>query len=216
MGGTSTQQADTPSRQIWIWDIPRREATLAANIDYLASDPATGSEYLSNGPVDTSLRPIYRSRNALRRFREFHSPPIEVTPAVDELWREIILNFVPQDRVQFLPIRLIAHGETCDDYFMLIAFDRVRAVDLEKSEITSKLEKPGITLIYGMKTVVLKPNGLGGLHLARDEQSRHLLVSDELKQALSTTGQDSVFYKPEDIITLEKLLEGGYPKSGLQ
>lgn len=214
--GIGHQQAKIPNPPIWIWDVPRRHQNLVANIDYLASDAATGNEFFSNVPVNPTLRPIYRSRNALRRFKELHSPPIEVAPAVDQLWKEIILSFVPQDRVQFLPIRLIARDETCDDYFMLIAHDRVRAVDLEKSEITRKLEKPGITLIFGMKNIVLQPDGLGGLHLARDEQSLHLLVSDDLKQALSATGQDSVFYRPEDVVTLEKLLDGGYPKSGLQ
>ena len=151
------------------------------------------------------IRPIYRSQNALRRFKALHSPPIGSPPIVDNPWKKIILEFVSKDRVQFLSIRLIARGEICDDYFTLITFDRVRAVDLEKSDVTRKIEKPGITYVRGMKNIVLKENGLKGLHLARDEQSDHLLVSDELKRALSATGQDSVFYRPEDVITFEKL-----------
>lgn len=213
---TKTQQSGSTEPPIWLWDIPRGKFKPHANIDYLASDPATGIEYLSDKAVNPSLRPIYRSRNAVRRFKAFHSPPIEVMPAVDSLWSEIILNFVPQDRVQFLPVDLIARGDVCRDFFMLIALDRVRAVDLEKSEITRKIVKPGVTLVFGMKKIVLKPDGLNGLHLARDEQSHHLLVSNALKQALSATGQDSVFFKPEDFVTLENLLEGGFSRNSLQ
>lgn len=203
--GSSVHQNETSSTKIWVWDFAREIQDFGANIDYLASAPATGGEYLSDIPIDAAIRPIYRSQNALRRFKALHSPPIGSPPIVDNPWKKIILEFVSKDRVQFLSIRLIARGEICDDYFTLITFDRVRAVDLEKSDVTRKIEKPGITYVRGMKNIVLKENGLKGLHLARDEQSDHLLVSDELKRALSATGQDSVFYRPEDVITFEKL-----------
>ncbi|WP_373502314.1 hypothetical protein [Aestuariivirga sp.] len=34
----------------------------------------------------------------------------------------------------------------------------------------------------------------------------HLLVSDELKEALSATGEDSMFYRPEDAVTMDTMM----------
>jgi hypothetical protein len=191
--------AEVSYPMIWIWEGAREIAEFGASIDYLASAQATGMEYLSTSPVDIDLKAIYRTRNALSRFKKLHSPPIGSIPAVDQLWIGIILKFVPRDRVQFLPTRLIGRGEICDDYFTLVTFDRVRAVDLEKSEVTRKIKKPDITYVFGIKEIVFKEGGLNGLHLARDEQTDHLLVSNQLKEALSATGQDSVFYTAEEI-----------------
>lgn len=36
--------------------------------------------------------------------------------------------------------------------------------------------------------------------------SSHLLVSDQLKEALSATGEDSMFYRPEDVVTIDTMI----------
>jgi hypothetical protein len=190
----------------WVWDGPKEDLELSADIDNEASAPATGYEYLSDIAVDAGLRPVFHSRSALKKFKRFHCPPIGVSAIVDGVWQHIILKFVPANRVQFLPIRLIARGEVCDDFMWVIPFDRVRCIDIHRSEITSKVERPDTTLIFGARKFVHFPNCLGSLHLAVDEQmSGHTLVSDELKVALSATGEDSMFYRPEDVWTLGNL-----------
>jgi hypothetical protein len=200
LNGAPIVPSEALNSNIWIWDSAREVSDFGANMDYLASSPADGLEQFSRVPVDNKLHPVYRTQNALRRFRKLHSPPfIGGVPIVDQLWQDIILKFVPHDRIQFLPVQLIARGETCDDYCCMIAFDRVRVVDLEKSDITRKIEKPGITYVFGIKNIILKDDGLNGFHVARDEQTKHLLVSNALKMALSDTGQDSVFYTAKEI-----------------
>jgi hypothetical protein len=194
----------------WVWDFPREHEKWGADVDHIASAPLLMTEDGSDKPIDTKLRPVYRSRSGIKRFKQLHSPPMSTSIAVDELWKSIILKYVPADRIQFLPIRLIARGEICDDFMWLIPFDRVICIDKEKSEITRKREKPdlNLTLIYGVKKFVHFPNCLGKLHLARDAQMlSHVLVSDELKEALSATGQDSVFYRPEDVITIDNFFD---------
>jgi hypothetical protein len=190
-------------KMAWVWDFPREMAEFGASFDYHASLPISGGAFYNPKHIDPTLRPVYKSRAGLRKFKKLHCPPMSDSIAVDAIWRNIILKFVPEDRIQFLPIRLIARGEICDDFFWPIVMDRVYCIDTEKSDITSKIQKPDHLFIYGVRTFVHIPGCLGKLHLARDARmAAHLLVSDELKEALSATGQDSPFYRPEDVPTL--------------
>jgi hypothetical protein len=192
----------------WVWGFSEETDEWGADIDYPASLPLHGTEYLGDQRLDPAIhRPVFRSRTALKKFKTLHCPPIWVSPAVDAVWRDIILKFVPEDRVQFLPIRLIARGEVCYDFFWPIVMDRVFCIDPEKSDITQKLRKGEKLLIFGVKKFVHIPGCLGKLHLARDARmNTHLLVSDELKEALSATGEDSMFYRPEDVVTIDTMI----------
>jgi len=190
----------------WVWDFPREHSKFGADFDYLASTMVDATDFLSDKPLDTNGLPVFRSRSSLKRFKQLHCPPMSTSVAVDALWKSIIEKFVLPDRIQFLPIRLVARGEVCDDFWWMIPFDRVSCIDKKKSEITSKIEQPNRTIIFGVRKFVHLSNCLGKLHLARDSQmSSHLLVSEELKNALSATGQDSVFYRPEDVITIDNM-----------
>lgn len=192
----------------WVWHFPKETAEWGADIDYLASAPMSGSEFLQSKWLDPAIhRPIFRSRTGLRKFKKFHCPPIGFSPAIDAIWRDIILQFVPEDRVQFLPVRLIARGEICDDYFWPIVMDRVYCIDPDRSEITNKIQDENRFIIFGVRKFVHILDCLGSLHLARDARmSTHLVISDELKDALAATGEGSMFYRPEDIVTLERRL----------
>jgi hypothetical protein len=191
----------------WVWRDPIEYLDLSASIDYQESGPDASYVYLRAQRVDPSkCRPVFRTRSKLQRFKRFHCPPIWVAPAVDVTWREIILKFVPEDRVQFLPIRLVASGEICDDYFWPIVMDRVHCIDPDKSIITRQLKDDTRFFIFGVAKFVHIPNCLGKLHLARDSRmDSHLVVSNELKEALSATGENSMFFRPEDIATLHKI-----------
>jgi hypothetical protein len=183
----------------WVWEHPSEDSLWGANIDYAASAPAKGVEYLSEKPVDGILLPVFRSQTGLNEFRKLHCPPFSQYPVIDHVWRDIILSYVPTDRVQFLPVRLIAHGEICDDFMFVIPFDRVLCIDVVKSEVTHKIEKPEITLIFAIKKFVHLPNCLGQLHLARDPQlEAHMVLSDKLRDALAATGESSMFRRPKD------------------
>lgn len=201
-------ESELNSIMVWVWRHPREDDEWGANIDYEASKPLTSYEYLRANWVDPAThRPVFRSQTGLKKFKMLHCPPIWVAPAVDAVWRDIILKFVPAHRVQFLPIRLIARGETCDDYFWPIVMDRVCCIDPEKSVITQQIKDEKRFIIFGVAKFVHVPNCLGNLHLARDARmDSHLLVSDDLKQALSATGEDSMFYRPEDVVTIDTMV----------
>lgn len=186
----------------WVWDIPLDSIMWKTDPDIVSKPPDQWFDRYSEVPVPLSKSPcIYRSRTGLKKFKQFHCPRIDyLDPTVDAVWRDIILRFVPADRIQFYPIRLIARGEVCDDYMFVIPFDRVRCIDTERSVIPQKIEKPDITLIFRVAKYVHIDGCLKDKHLARDEQQlTHLVLSEELHDALAVTGEDSMFFQPEDI-----------------
>jgi hypothetical protein len=195
----------------WVWGFSDESDTWGADIDYKLSAPFTEVDAMADGPVDPFKgRPTFKSRTGLKRFKASHCPPIGIRTVVDSVWRDIILKFVPAERIQFLPIRLIARGELCDDYMWVIPFDRVNCIDVQKSDISRKLEKNGKTMIFGVRKFAHIEGCLGLLHLARDEQLRdHMVLSDHLKRALSATGEHSMFRQPEDVITLDRMRQEG-------
>lgn len=184
----------------WIWDYPRETSDFGAvNYGFDPQPCIKGLVEFSRERITTETRAIFKSRNAVNRFRSLHAPPTSTTVTVDRLWEDIILRFVPADRIQFIPARIVARGETCDDFSVMIPFDRVIGVDKNKSDIRRMIVNEHGTHIFSVKRLVLLPNCLGRLHLARDKQmDSMLLVSDDLRNALASTGQDSPFYTVDE------------------
>lgn len=185
---------------VWIWDMPRENDEWGA--DFEGFDPDSTIRGLVNytdSPVEPETRAIFKSRTGLHKFKKLHAPPTSIYNTVDKVWRDVILNFVPADHIQFLPTRLIAKNQICEDFMLMLPFDRIMAIDKSRSDLKSFVENDHGTFIFGLRKLVLHPNCLGSFHLAKDKQMESLLlVSDELKEALSATGQDSVFYHPQD------------------
>lgn len=183
----------------WIWRDPSNWLDFDVRFDYEASEPLEPGDCLSEHRLNTSVRPVFRSRNSIRKFRSLHCPPIDQYPTVDAVWRDIILSYVPEDRIQFLPIRLIARGEICDDFMWVIPLDRVKCISINQSNAEILFDKPNLTYLSGGGPFVHTAGCLGNSHLARDMQLiRQLIVSDPLKEALSMTGEDSMFRRPEN------------------
>jgi len=200
----------------WVWRHPKEDNDWGADFDLQASPPMRGTECLGNTYLDPAVyRPLFRSQVGLKKFKALHCPPFGVYTVVDSVWKNIILDFVPADRIQFLPVRLVAHGEICDDYFTIVIFDTAYCIDPEKSWITQSLKKGEKLFIFGVAKFVHLPNCLGDLHIARDyRMSNHIVVSDALKEALASTGEDSMFYRPEDIVTLDTQMAMAKVKAG--
>ena len=186
---------------VWIWRWPKSSEFDA---DFYGFSPAPGSDpreltEFAQSPLPLGTKAIFKSKFSVKRFADLHCPPTLTIPTVDGLWREIILNFVPEDRVQFVPASISAKGGVLDIFSVLLPFDRVVAIDRQKSHISNMVENVHGTFIYSVKKLALLPNCLNGHHLARDAQMRHLLlISNELKEALSATGQDDPFYTVDE------------------
>jgi hypothetical protein len=188
----------------WIWLNPIEDDSWRAEFDDDSSLPILGSDYRSDSPMSIrSVLPVYRSGTSLEKFISLHCPPFGAAPVVDAVWKNIILDFVPENRIQFFPVKLIAGEVETDEFSWVIPFDRVNCIDLQKSKFSSKIETDATTLIFGVQQVRHLKNCLGNVHLARDTHDiGHLLISDQLKNALSETGEESMFYRPEDMPTL--------------
>lgn len=184
---------------VWIWRWPRESGEFNADFCGFEPDPdVRGLPQFATEPLPPGTRAILKSRYSLKHFLILHNPPVnEVT--VDRLWRDIILKFVPSDRLQFVPAHLTARGKICDDFFVVLPFDRVIGIDKHRSAVSDMIENEHGTHIFSVEKLVLLPDCLGRLHLARDEQKSSMLyVSDELRNALAATGQDSPFYTVEE------------------
>jgi hypothetical protein len=191
----------TGASKTWVWRQPAEVIEFSANFDYINSLPATGYEIYSDRPVDSSLRPMFTSRSSLKRFRAMHSPPFGFVPVVDSRWRDIIKKFVPEERIQFLPVVLKARGEVCHDFMYAIPFDRRICIDVDRSNVGRKIVKDDLTIIFTVRDIVHYDNCLKGSHMARDPQlNSHLVISNELKEALAATGQQSMFKEVEKAI----------------
>jgi hypothetical protein len=182
----------------WVWEWPSED--WGADFDY-SNENALGFERYSHAPnAIGSVNPIYRSRTSIDKFKKLHCPPMGSHAVVDGVWESIILKFVPQERIQFYPVTLIARGKTCDDFKWVIPFDRVACIDTRKSTFTTVDETAVPPIYLGLEKVVHIPGSMKGLHIARDKNvESHLLISDELRNALAETGEDSMFYRPEDL-----------------
>jgi hypothetical protein len=190
----------------WVWHWESTETlTFGTRIDYNASHGLEG-RYLSDTPLDPAAgKPVFRTRSKLQRFTKFHCPPIDVSPTVDKLWQDIILQFVPEHRVQLYPVRLVAKDGESEDYSWVIPFDRAACIDLKKTVFVDR--DPTYLSEIHIKRYAHKPGCLGSMHLARDINLKtHLVISDELKNALSATGEDVWFFRPEDAPTPHNLL----------
>lgn len=180
----------------WVWSARLDTAFEPAKFDY--SSPIQTSDALAAAPLDASQGlPIFRTRTKVARFNALHCPPVGSPPAVDDIWRAIILQFVPSHLVQFYPITLIARDGVSEKFSWVIPFSRVRCIDPDRSDVALKIEKPNITLIFDCDYYVHHEDCLGDLHLARDEQMlTHLVLSDALRDALAGTGESSMFFSP--------------------
>jgi hypothetical protein len=135
----------------WVWLPPPENNSWGADLDFKLSYPLSGGDSWSDVTLDDTVLPVYRSRIKLAKFRAFHCPPFSTSVVIDKTWQDIILEYVPRDRVQFFPVRLFAGDGVTDEFSWLISFDRVECIDIANSEIIDKVEKPGVYRIMKME-----------------------------------------------------------------
>ncbi len=183
----------------WVWYF--QSGANAAEFDYKSPIPVY--ETFWGRPLDPARGPArFRAHHSyFSDLQALHCPPVnEGPPLVDDVWRKIIRKFSPEDRIQFYPATIRSKAYHIEKYSWIIPFDRVRCIDINRSHVTSKIDKPNITLIYSCDFYVHIPSCLGTSHIARDEQQTgHLIVSDQLHDALAETGEASMFYRPQDL-----------------
>lgn len=186
----------------WVWfsrlDTPFRPA------EFDHSSPVSMLDSMSSSPINPEKGPaIFHTKSTIKSFEKLHCPPVGNPPAVDKVWQDIILQFVPKNQVQFYPIEIHGKDGVSHKFSWVIPLICVRCIDIDRSDIVSSVVKSDITYVISAKYFVHHQGCLGGHHLARDEQkSTHIVLSDELRNALAETGESSVFFRPEKIPTI--------------
>lgn len=186
---------------VWVWDYSEMYWDFDAQFDFKASRPSDSSLPLGGKPFPPDSLTVFKSKSGLKRFSQDHCIPCSWTaPVVDQNWRDIILDVVPQGDVQFVPVELRARGEVSHDFFGVIALNVFPCLDLKKSKITDGMEGKGGYIVWSGGPWVFKEDCLAGAHLVRDfNKSSLLIVSDKLRDALVATGQEYLFKRGEDL-----------------
>lgn len=184
----------------WIWYTPPSNVSWYADYDTKQDTSKPWPDYFPDSPlIGDYATPRYKTRRSLKKFRALHCPPIGIQPVVDECWRNIILRYVPENRVQFIRVRLNAPDGYTEEYSWVLPFDKVLCIDRANSIIPKLVDYGESINIMQIDRVVHFPRCMGGFHLARDAQMRrHIVVSDELRDALAATGEEVVFWRPEE------------------
>ncbi len=123
-------------------------------------------------------------------------PNVERCPLIDAMLQEIVGRFADGD-VQFMSVTVRAKDGDVTRYAYARPLNRIPCVDMEKSDITDWIV-PGKDILFAPR-VVFRPDCLGDRHMVRDSYTRHVLVSDVLKNALMATGDKGLFFTPPEI-----------------
>lgn len=161
-----------------------------------SSDISVGEEkVVQRGPEDIILS---APRSTVKKLDELHTLPNLVRcPLVDQTLQDIIARFVGPE-VQFLPVTVRAKDGDVFRFSYAKPLVGRPCVDLEKSEIERWII-PG-EAIADARLLVFKPDCLGDKHLARDTYTDHIVVSEQLKDALLATKDKALrFVTPENV-----------------
>lgn len=190
----------------WIWTIPPTAKRLPfAHFDYEASQiqsyEVSSTEKLDQQSPSEII--LLLSRTSSSKLDGLHSlPNIVDCPLVDERLIAIVERSARED-VQFMPVTVRTKDEEVTRYSYARPLVELPCTDIEKSDIDDWII-PG-EQIMDARFLVFKPDCLGSKHFARDTYTSHVVVSEELKDALMATGDKGLnFCLPEDMWNIYK------------
>jgi hypothetical protein len=185
----------------WVWHWSMYPDVPEANIDYKASAPIYSSiGFHDFGNFPSKKVPLFKTRGKLDKFVNLHCPPIGTDPVVDDLWQSIIRRFAGPKHVGFLPIQLNGRNGTTRKFSWVVCFDEVECIDAKKSKIRWQNKRSKI--VDEIDEFVHVNGCLGELHIARDKlDAKHIVISEELHDALADTGESAMFFRPKDVPT---------------
>ena len=185
----------------WVWYLTPDDGFPEVEMDYEASTPLYSSIEFDNPKIFPPIqRPVFKTRGNLKKFLAKHCPPIGTDPVVDATWRKIIENFAPKESVDFLPVQLSARDGMTEEFSWVICFDCVECIDIKRSKIKNEVLGPDSHTLFEVEQYVHLKDCLGDKHIARDVRNpKHIVISDELRDALAATGEFTMFYRPKDV-----------------
>ncbi|MCZ8181648.1 MAG: hypothetical protein O9322_01645 [Beijerinckiaceae bacterium] len=185
----------------WIWWGVPEHGIERAQLDY---DTYIGKQY----PVLTVKRvpdgalgcPVFVTSSSSSKFENRRCPPVSNGIVIDKTFVEIILSFENKEFVQFYPIKIKAGGIYVNDYFFIFVNTHVNCIDYQsmgEEKIVYFDENPIVMEARQFKHL---KGCLGGRHIAREcLHPSHLIVSNDLKNALVATGEPLDFRQPEQV-----------------
>jgi hypothetical protein len=192
----------------WIWTSPPSEQT-SVWVDYDDKNSSfKSSDVLSDRllPADAGTPILRVKRWKMDRIRAFRCLPTTASaPVIHREFVDLISRYAGPDEVQFYPVLVKTFDDVSGDYSFVIPFNRVVCTDVEKSKIRLWII-PG-KMGHGFEKIVHHPNCLRDFAIARDECFEHVLVSNELREALLATGDKGLaFSEPQDMRDIHTMM----------
>ncbi len=183
----------------WIWVDPSEdEVPVWAEYDDKNSTFKSFNVLTDKSLPENSGTAILRvSRFKMARVRQFRClPTTGSAPVVTQELANVLSKHVKHGEVQFYPVLVKTSDDVTGDYSFVIPLKSVPCTDLDKSVITSWIV-PGRSA-SGFDRIAHKPKCMGDHAIARDECFQHIVVSDELRESLLSTGDKGLaFLEPE-------------------
>ena len=186
----------------WIWKITARSSRWPhASFDHRQS--LIPSHHISSVRILSDISPsqvvLQMKRYKSQALNEMHYVPNDVRcPIVDNDIAEIITKFSGDD-VQFLPVIINMKDGSILRYSYARPLLGIPCVDIDASKIEDWIV-PGERILYA-QSITFKHDCLLGKHFARDINTAHIVISDDLKSELLATGDKGLnFIKPEDMV----------------
>ncbi len=183
----------------WIWVDPS-EDEIPVWADYDDKNSTfKGSYVLTDKPLpeNSGTAILQVSRFKMAQVRQLRClPTTGSAPVVNRELADVLSKHVKHGEVQFYPVLVKTLDDVTEDYGFVIPLKSVSCTDIDKSVITSWIV-PGRSA-FGYDRIVHKPKCIGDHAIARDECFQHILVSDELRESLLSTGDKGLaFLEPE-------------------
>jgi hypothetical protein len=184
----------------WIWTNPSEDV-----VPVWADYNHKLSTFNSSWVLDGVLWPL-GSGTAVFRVRRFKTDRVKAlkclpttgsAPVVAPEMANVINGITGLGEVQFYPVQIVCHDGVVEGYSFVIPLHRYVCVEIEKSDITDWMV-PGVSALE-YRSLVLKPDCLGSLNIARDDVTSRIVVSDAFREALlQTKDKGLAFIRPEE------------------
>lgn len=186
--------------EAWIWTLPP-EANALPFADYehrsiIGSAEIITTRWISE-PQPGAVEVLLSQTNAARLESVGCLPSSARCPLLDKTLASIVRRFAIEV-LQLVPVVVRTKDAEVTRYSYARPLVSLPCLDAEKSDIDDWII-PG-EIIMDARLLVFTQDCLGPHHFARDSYTSHVVVSEDLKNALLATGDKGLYFcRPEDV-----------------
>lgn len=195
---------------IWVWtDPPESEVAVWADYDDKHS-PIHSYRFIECERLDKTngSAVLLARRFKLATIESFKCLPTTAgAPAVDSDIAKVVVDVCGSEAVQFYPVSVIVSDGQSDKFRFTLPLICRECLDMEQSEGLEWALPDERLLLMDYERLVFVPGSLSDCDIVRDEVTKRVLVSDNLKLALESVGDSGLhFTEPEQLVSASTLI----------